>query len=117
MTERKTHEICTLADLSDPGSRGFEVEDVEGFVVRRGDAVHAYVDRCPHTGVPLAWSPNTYLDPKGELVQCSMHGALFLPDTGECVHGPCLGRFLTRVPVKVEGGRVVLRLDDVPVID
>ena len=117
MTERKTHEICTLADLSDPGSRGFEVEDIEGFVVRLGDAVHAYVDRCPHTGVPLAWSPNTYLDPKGELVQCSMHGALFLPDTGECVHGPCLGRFLTRVPVTVEGGRVVLRLDDLPEID
>jgi hypothetical protein len=33
------------------------------------------------------------------------------------VHGPCLGRFLTRVPVTVEGGRVVLRLDDLPEID
>jgi nitrite reductase/ring-hydroxylating ferredoxin subunit len=110
-------EICALADLPDPGSRGFEVEDIEGFVVRRGESVHAYVDRCPHTNVPLAWSPNTHLDAKGELLQCSMHGALFLPDTGECVHGPCLGRFLTPLPVLVRGGRVLIRLDDLPEID
>ena len=112
-----TYEICALADLPDPGSRGFEVEDVEGFVVRRGDALHAYVDRCPHTGVPLAWSPNTHLDAEGRLVQCSMHGALFLPDTGECIHGPCVGRFLAPVPILVEGGRVLIRLDELPEID
>jgi nitrite reductase/ring-hydroxylating ferredoxin subunit len=110
-------EICAFTDLPDPGSRGFEVDGVEGFVVRRGDAVHAYVDRCPHTGVPLAWSPHTHLDADGKLVRCSLHGALFLPDTGECIHGPCLGRFLTPLAVLVERGRVLIRLDDLPEID
>lgn len=113
----ETHEICTLAELTDPGSRGFEVDELEGFVVRRGDAVHAYIDRCPHTGVPLAWAPNGHLDDKGELLQCAMHGALFLPDTGECVHGPCLGRFLTPVPVHLDGERLLVRLDELPDID
>jgi nitrite reductase/ring-hydroxylating ferredoxin subunit len=110
-------EICTLEDLPDPGSRGFEVDGIEGFVVRHGDALHAYVDRCPHTGVPLAWSPNSYLDADDGLVQCAMHGALFLPDTGECVHGPCVGGFLTPLPLLLDAGRVLLRLADLPDLD
>jgi nitrite reductase/ring-hydroxylating ferredoxin subunit len=110
-------EICVLDDLADPGSAGFEVDDLDCFIVRKADLVRAYVDRCPHTGVPLAWSPGTYLDPDGELVQCSLHGALFLPDSGECVHGPCLGRALTPVPIRVESGRVLLRLSDLPEVD
>ena len=28
-----------------------------GFVVRRGDSVFGYVDRCPHAGLPLAQVP------------------------------------------------------------
>jgi nitrite reductase/ring-hydroxylating ferredoxin subunit len=105
------HEVCLLADLPDPGARGFEVDGVAGFVVRRGDALHGYVDRCPHTGVPLAWAPNSYLDAAGELVQCSLHGALFVPDTGECIHGPCLGRFLTPLPLVLEHGRILVHDD------
>ena len=113
----RLHVVCLLAELPDPGARGFEVEGIEGFVVRRGDALYGYLDRCPHTGVPLAWSPDTYLDVTGELVQCSLHGALFLPDTGECVHGPCVGRFLTPLPVLRVDGRVLVPLDALPDVD
>ena len=78
-----------------------------GFVVRRGQVVHGYVDRCPHMGVPLAQRLDDYLTPSGELVACSWHGALFKIDNGLCVGGPCVGQHLTPWPVAVADGQVV----------
>jgi nitrite reductase/ring-hydroxylating ferredoxin subunit len=106
-------DLGAVAELPDPGSEAFAVGGIEGFLVRRGALVRAYVDSCPHTGAPLAWSPDTYLDADGELVQCALHGALFLPDTGECVHGPCVGDWLTPLPLRLRDGRVELLLDAV----
>ena len=104
--------LCRLDELGDPGSRGFAIETPEGttecLLVRRGAAVYAYRNSCPHTGAPLDWLPGQFLDPAGELIQCTMHGALFLLDTGECVHGPCLGACLTPVPVTLEDGWVLI---------
>ena len=95
--------ICRLSDLGNPGSLGFVLETprapVEGFLVRRGDWVRAYRNSCPHTRAPLEWVPNQFLDSSGELIQCSMHGALFLVESGECVHGPCLGAFPPPFPI------------------
>ncbi len=62
-----------------------------GFVVRRGGEVFGYVDRCPHMGLPLAKLLDEYLTPTGDLVMCSWHAALFEPETGQCVGGPCNG--------------------------
>lgn len=113
----RLHDLGAVADLPDPGSRAFAMDGIDGFLVRRGDLVRAYVDKCPHIGAPLAWAPDTYLDAEGELIQCAMHGALFLPDTGECVHGPCAGQGLTPVPMHIADGRVLLHLDELPDID
>ena len=66
-----------------------------GFVVRRGETVHGYVDRCPHAGLPLSQVLDDYLTPDGRLIACSWHGALFDPDTGICVGGPCAGQRLS----------------------
>lgn len=97
-----------MTDIADPGSLGFSADGLEGFIVRRGDAVRAYRDSCPHTGAPLAWSPDGFLDVDGELIQCALHGALFLIDTGECVHGPCVGACLQPIAVKLIHGAVWL---------
>lgn len=78
-----------------------------GFVVRRGQAVHGYVDRCPHAGLPLAQRLDAYLTPDGSLIACSWHGALFRPEDGACVGGPCAGQALTPWPVTVRDGQVV----------
>jgi nitrite reductase/ring-hydroxylating ferredoxin subunit len=42
------------------------------------------------------------------LIECSMHGAVFEKDSGLCVGGPCLGRSLAGLPVRVEAGSVWL---------
>ena len=75
-----------------------------GFIVRRGDAVFGYVDRCPHMGLPLAKVLDDYLAPAGDLIVCSWHSALFQIETGTCVGGPCKGARLTSWPVRVQDG-------------
>ncbi len=75
-----------------------------GFVVRRGQDVRGYVDRCPHAGLPLAQTLDDYLTPNGDQIACSWHGALFAIDDGLCVGGPCAGARLKAWPVTVRDG-------------
>lgn len=110
--------LCALGDLADPGSRGFSLETSAGqlelFVVRCGDGVYAYRNNCPHTGAPLDWMPDRFLDLDGELIQCAMHGALFRIETGECLYGPCRGASLEPLSVAVREGQVYLPAAGVP---
>lgn len=99
-------------DLIAPdGARNFVVQfksgRFHGFVVRRGDAVYGYVDKCPHMGLPLARKLDDYLTPGGELLTCGWHGALFEIETGDCVGGPCSGARLAAWPVYLENGSIV----------
>jgi len=104
--------ICRLADIEDPGARGFTIGQgdwpLRGFVVRVGNEAHAYVNRCPHARHPLNLVPNGFLTPRGELILCSSHGALFDKRTGFCVAGPCAGQSLERVATRIEAGFVLL---------
>ncbi len=97
--------MAQLADLADPGTQGFLVGDGEwpfrGFVVRQGDAVYAYANICPHLRHPLDFPPDRFLTPNGDMLRCSSHGALFTPATGDCVFGPCLGRSLMALELRV----------------
>ena len=97
--------------IPDGSARNFVVQmragRFHGFVVRQGDAVRGYVDRCPHAGVPLAQTLDDYLSPDGSLIACSWHGALFRIDDGLCVGGPCMGQRLTPWPVRNDNGTIV----------
>ena len=103
--------LCPLAEIADPGAKGFRFREADvlfsGFVVRRGDAVTGYVDSCPHAGWPLAMVGDRYLTREKDLILCSGHGALFHPDNGICVAGPCAGDRLKPWPVAVVDGTVV----------
>lgn len=104
--------ICRLADLADPGSREFAIGEgdwpLRGFVVRQGDEVFAYVNRCPHAGHPLNWNPDDFLTLDRTLIMCRSHGALFEMSNGHCVAGPCAGRALQALPVRIEHDHVVI---------
>ncbi len=114
----KTQEfrVCRIQDLDDPGSLEAELasagENSAIFVVRVRGLISAYVNRCPHTGAPLNWLPDQFLDYAGELIQCATHGALFHPLDGECVRGPCLGQFLQPLRVEVRQGVVYVKHAD-----
>jgi nitrite reductase/ring-hydroxylating ferredoxin subunit len=103
--------LCALAEIDDPGARGFVFRAGEalflGFVVRVGGEAMGYVDHCPHAGFPLANILGRYLTREGDLILCASHGALFRRGDGACVSGPCGGKALTRWPVRLEAGEVV----------
>jgi nitrite reductase/ring-hydroxylating ferredoxin subunit len=103
--------LCRLSDLGE-GARGFTRGSGEWplrmFVVRMGETVRGYVNRCPHAGHALDLLPQRFLTPDGRLILCSSHGALFEKSTGYCVAGPCAGRSLTPVPLQVSCGLVLL---------
>ena len=98
--------LCALADLADPGAKGFrfraESRLFAGFVVRAGEAVEGYVDSCPHAGWPLAGWEDRYLTRSGEHILCAGHGALFTLD-GQGATNPCLGLHLTPWLIAVSG--------------
>lgn len=105
-------DVCALADIEDPGSRGFVIEQgdwpLHGFIVRRNDEVFAYLNVCPHAGRMLNWGPDRFLTRDRSLIMCAAHGANFEIDTGLCVAGPCLGDSLSKLDTSVENGRVVV---------
>ncbi|NIJ32878.1 Rieske 2Fe-2S domain-containing protein [Sphingomonas oligoaromativorans] len=103
--------LCPLDAIADGKARNFVLQmragRFHGFVVRKGEAVHGYVDRCPHAGLPLAQTLDDYLTPDGGLIACSWHGALFRIEGGACVGGPCVGQALAAWPVHVRDGAIV----------
>lgn len=100
--------LCRLDELPDPGSKGFQVAGRGVFAVRQGQQVYVYLNRCPHRGIALEWVPDQFLDHSGRLIQCASHGALFLPESGECVAGPCSGASLTPLASHIDAGQIWL---------
>lgn len=109
--------LCAkMADLPDGAVHSFDLNPDEfppltALLVREGDAVHAYLNRCPHAGRPLNIGTGTFTTPDGSLLQCHAHGALFEKHSGLCIAGPCVDEALRRLPVHVVEGEVRLAAD------
>ena len=81
---------------------------VAGFIVNHGGRYHAYVNSCPHAGTPLDCWPNEFWTEDRQHLICATHGAIFAPDTGVCVEGPCPGARLERLRVERDGDALVV---------
>jgi nitrite reductase/ring-hydroxylating ferredoxin subunit len=73
----------------------------------RGRAV-AYENSCPHLGSPLDWVPDQFLDLEKRHILCATHGALFRISDGHCLAGPCVGKSLKPVPIRIDRGSIYL---------
>mgnify|MGYP003574456400 FL=1 len=108
--------LCDLKDLPQGCSRGFSVKTCFGyediFVVHKHDRLFAYRNSCPHTGGPLDWVPDQFLNLDADLIQCATHDALFRIEDGTCIAGPCAGQALTPVSVDISNEEIFLRLDE-----
>ena len=103
--------ICSLGALDETGAKEFEFGNPRkfwGFVVRWGGEVRGYVNACPHVGLPLNLAGDHFFEPDGRLLLCQMHGAMFRPEDGHCVSGPCEGEALQRLAVEIRDGSVWL---------
>jgi nitrite reductase/ring-hydroxylating ferredoxin subunit len=106
--------LCPAQEVVEGTARGFDLED-EGqdsiFAVRIEGALKVWRNRCPHNDAPMAWRKDGYLNAEATRIVCHAHGAEFLPQSGLCVQGPCLGDRLTAAPFEInEGGEICVRL-------
>lgn len=104
--------VCESAALRDggPGVRFWVQRDgakLPAFAIRYGGRVYAYINRCAHVGVELDWQEAQFFDRSGLYLICSMHGALYAPDTGRCLGGPCNGIGLEPLAVEERKGKIV----------
>jgi len=103
--------LFALADIPASDCKEFALQpgaEVDCFVVRHQGSLRAYRNHCPHTGAPLNWQPDVFLDYTGETIQCALHGALFRIEDGACLYGPCSGQALQSITVRVEDEAVWL---------
>ena len=89
-------------------------EALRGFVVNHSGALFAYVNRCPHVTYSLDIVNGNVQDKTGQFLMCHSHGAMFLPESGECFMGPVVGRRLEQLECSSAAGRVTVRISDEP---
>src|SRR5262249_11934062 len=103
--------VCRLSEL-EGGARGFTLGSgdwpLRGFVVRVGDTVRGYLNRCPHAGHPLDLRPHRVLTADGAVILCCSQGALLEKAGGSCVGGDCAGQALPSIALQVSSGFVLL---------
>lgn len=101
-------ELCNLNTIEEDGSKGFQVNELAVFAIRKQQEVYLYLNSCPHLGIELEWEEDRFLDSEAMHIQCSTHGALFVIETGLCVAGPCLREKLTPIPCTVRDNIVYI---------
>ena len=58
----------------------------------------------PHVPIPLdRFGDDSFHTSDGRYLACHNHGAIFEPETGHCVSGPCEGDSLREIPLRREG--------------
>jgi nitrite reductase/ring-hydroxylating ferredoxin subunit len=112
--------ICAADELVDGGDgirrdARLGAQDVVVFFVRYDGRAHGYLNRCAHVPMELDWQEGRFFESSGLYLMCSTHGAIYAPDTGQCVGGPCRGGRLRAVQVEERDtpeGRAVFWLPD-----
>lgn len=94
--------LCALDAIPERQARAFRFADLSLFALRFNGEIHVYRNSCPHLGVELNWAGDVFFDLDETLLQCATHGALFLPDTGKCISGPCRGQHLEALTTRID---------------
>ena len=83
-----------------------------GFVVRFKGTVFGYLNRCAHVPIELDWAEGEFFESSGLYLMCSTHGAIYAPENGRCVGGPCRGGKLRQITVTEADNHVFWRPDE-----
>jgi nitrite reductase/ring-hydroxylating ferredoxin subunit len=72
-------------------------------VGRVGGGLRAYANICRHQAVPLDFGMDTAMADDGHHLLCHQHGAMYRPEDGMCILGPCKGDKLWPLGVHEDG--------------
>jgi nitrite reductase/ring-hydroxylating ferredoxin subunit len=101
--------IAMLNEFASDGTLVLKVDDRQLVMTLRNGQVRAFVNSCPHMGVPLNASGDKITTFDDTLLICTMHGAMFEFDSGNCIGGPCAGRSLQSVDIIVENEAIFIK--------
>ena len=104
--------LCAADAVPDGGARemfvGPQDDPLHVVLFRRGGAVFAYRNQCPHFLLPLNAGPGRFILLKDGLVMCAWHSAVFRVSDGVGVDGPCMGGGLEPLRLVERDGILVL---------
>ncbi|MDX2506969.1 MAG: Rieske 2Fe-2S domain-containing protein [Gammaproteobacteria bacterium] len=101
--------ICALHEIPNRQAKSYPYdENYTLLIYRNKERAFAYINSCPHAGVPLEWNSDQFMSFDGFSLQCGTHGAQFEPSTGLCFYGPCKGARLHKVAISLDNGIVYL---------
>ena len=96
--------------LVGPNGAGYGGQTCRAFAIRYQGRAHAFLNRCSHVAMEMDFQPNRFFDDSGQWLLCATHGAVYRPDTGECVEAPCRGG-LIRIALSEQDGIVYWKTD------
>lgn len=105
--------ICASGEVAEAG-KGFRFtverygREVPAFVIRYHGAVYGYFNECGHVPAELDWMPGEFFDDSKLYLICSIHGALYAPDSGRCLGGRCQGKGLKPLKIREIDGTIFL---------
>lgn len=110
--------ICASGEIEESGTGvRFTVplhgRDTPAFVIRFRGTVYGYLNQCGHVPAELDWQPGEFFDYSKLYLVCSIHGALYAPESGTCLGGRCQGVGLRPLAVEERDGFVYL-IQDIP---
>jgi nitrite reductase/ring-hydroxylating ferredoxin subunit len=110
--------LATFADLVDGQARMVNVAATTAtsdpkaifklLLLRSGETVQAFANRCPHFGVPLAAQQSQLIHTPHVSLTCNVHYSHFRWTDGMCTDGECVGEALLAIPTVVDAHGHVL---------
>ena len=70
----------------------------------------AYRNRCAHVPLDLDMGTGRFWAQKVDRIICRTHGACYVPATGLCDRGPCVGARLEAFAVRQDGSDAVVTI-------
>ena len=103
---------ATMGEL--PAPEGYAGQPFRYLLLRSGNAVKAYVNRCAHFGVPLAARQDLLIFKPHTSISCNVHYARYRWSDGVCESGDCVGEALLPIPVQVDAHGHICMASDWP---
>jgi len=104
--------LCRIDTIPDGGGRVLAIGDGDQpfrlVVLRSGERVIAWYNRCPHFGVPLAQKDEWLILKANEHLRCNVHYSRFRWQDGYCDEGECVGDSLQAIPIEIRDGEVIV---------